>query len=92
MINLEKCVLGDSQGQYLGHLINEQGTRPLPDRVEAVHSFTKPVTISDLRRFLGIINFYRKSLKNAAEVQAPLHVYLVGAKKKDKRLIECTAR
>lgn len=89
-INVDKCVLGASEVRYLGYLINAQGTKPLPDRVNAIINFKKPETISELRRFLGMINFYRRALKGAAATQAPLHDLLVGAKKKDKRPVSWT--
>lgn len=63
------------------------GTKPLEDRIEVIKNFQKPKTIQELHRFLGIINYYRRFIKEAAHTQAPLHQYLVGAKKKDKREI-----
>ncbi|KYQ52555.1 hypothetical protein ALC60_08323 [Trachymyrmex zeteki] len=39
----------------------------------------------ELRRFLGLINFYRRFIKNATNIQAPLHALITGSKKKDKR-------
>ena len=35
-----------------------------------------------------MVNTYRRNIPNAAAVQAPLHVYMVGAKKNDKREID----
>lgn len=84
-INVAKCVLGSNEVRYLGYVINSQGTSPLPERVSAIKNYKKPETIAELRKFLGFINFYRKFLKNAATAQAPLHEYLKGAKKRDKR-------
>ena len=90
VINLSKCVFGASKVRYLGYLLNEKGTKPLPDRVTAVLNYEKPSNVSQLRRFLGMLNFYRQSLKHAAEIQAPLHKYLIGSTKKDLRPIEWT--
>ena len=39
----------------------------------------------ELRRFLGLVNFYRRSLKHAAQTQEPLLVYLRNSRKNDKR-------
>ncbi|GFU60012.1 RT_RNaseH_2 domain-containing protein [Nephila pilipes] len=49
-----------------------------------------PDTIHELRTFLGMINFYRRYLKNAAKTQAPLHDLLKKAKKKDRRKVPWT--
>lgn len=58
--------------------------------MEAISNYSLPQTISELRRFLGIINFYRRFTKNAAYVQAPLNKFLQGAKRKDKRPVPWT--
>lgn len=57
------------------------------EKVKAILNFPKPKTVSDLRRFLGMINFYRRCLRHAAHIQAPLLVFLYSAKKCDKRVI-----
>jgi hypothetical protein len=41
--------------------------------------------MKDLRRFLGMINFYRRFVKKAAEIQSPLHNLLTNVRKNDKR-------
>ncbi|GBM02974.1 Retrovirus-related Pol polyprotein from transposon 412, partial [Araneus ventricosus] len=50
----------------------------------------QPKTITDLRRFLALLNFYRRFLKNAAHEQSLLSDYLKGAKKNDTRLTNWT--
>jgi len=77
--------------EYLGYIVNKEGIRPTQDRVKAVVDFKKPSTISELRRYLGIVNFYHRFIQNAAAILAPLNKYLIGAKKHDKRPIEWTA-
>ncbi|GBN24741.1 hypothetical protein AVEN_255704-1 [Araneus ventricosus] len=53
-------------------------------------NYKRPENIQDLGTFLGILNFYRCYLKDAAKNQALLHEYLKGSKKKDKRKIQWT--
>lgn len=89
-INVAKCVFGEETVRYLGYEIDEFGTRPLPDRVRAILDYKKPNNISELRRFLGILNFYRRFIRNAARSQVLLNAYLVGARKNDKRPIVWT--
>lgn len=84
-INIEKCTFAASQ------LISEKGIAPLPDKVQAVQEFPKPENVQQLRRFLGMINYYRRNMPNAAEVQAPLNAYLVNSKKNDKTPIKWTS-
>jgi len=82
-INAAKCIFGKKEIDYLGFTINSQGTKPLATRIETVHNMSKPKDINGLR-FIGIINFYRRFIPNAASIQAPLHEYLTNTKKRDK--------
>lgn len=41
-INPAKCVFGAKEIKFLGYLVSEQGTKPLPEKIEAIKSFTKP--------------------------------------------------
>lgn len=90
ILNPSKCTLGVKEITFLGHSINAAGSKPLPDRVEAIQRFPKPRTIAELRRFLGTVNFYRRSLPKAASVQSVLHAYLTDSRKNDKREIPWT--
>ena len=72
--------------QFLGHQIDSQGIRPLPDKVhvQAAKEFPQPTTTytCKLREFLGLVNFYHRFLPNAACILQPLHK-LLGATKRD---------
>lgn len=85
VLNPSKCVFGVEEVTFLGYHISKDGTRPPPERIQALRDFPLPKTVEGLRRFLGMINFYRRFLPNAAELQAPLidaltAVQLKGAK------------
>lgn len=89
-INVAKSKFAEEEVEYLGYMVNQKGIRPTTDRIKAISNFKKPDNISELRRYLGIINFYHRFIKDAAAVLAPLNKYLVGAKKRDRRPIEWT--
>ena len=90
-LNVEKCEFGKLEITFLGYLINHEGCRPTKERVEAIIQFPKPTNVMQLRKFLGMMNFYRRNLPHAADVHAPLLVYLTDSKKNDKREIVWTA-
>lgn len=83
-INVDKCQFGQQEFECLGHTINAHSILPTTERVRAVTSYPRPETVHDLRRFLGLINFHRRSIPHAAQVLEPLHCYLVNSKKNDK--------
>ncbi|GFS96916.1 hypothetical protein NPIL_447881 [Nephila pilipes] len=75
-----------------GHLVTQQGTKPLPDTVEPILNYPKPKTIKELQRFLGILNFFRRFLPNVAQHQIALSEFLKGTRKNDNRVIEWTTQ
>lgn len=90
VINPSKCQFGNEEVIFLGYSINKWGFALPSDKVSAIEGYTRPETISDLRRFLGIINYYRRCIPGAAQLQAPLNDFLKGAKKNDRRKIDWT--
>lgn len=90
VINPSKCVFGQPEVQFLGHLVTSNGIQPLPEKVSAIKSFSLPIVACDLKRFLAMINFYRRFIKNAADHQQPLIALINGNRKKDKMPIEWT--
>lgn len=87
-INLGKCCFGKEKIDFLGYEVTSEGIRPLPEKVQAIIDFPKPRTVEQLRRFLGMVNFYRASLPKAANDQAELNKYLKNARKKDRTIIQ----
>ena len=55
VINPTKCTFGVEEIIFLGYSVNAEGIKPLAMRVEAIVDFPKPVTIKQLRGFLGIV-------------------------------------
>ncbi|CAK1593602.1 unnamed protein product [Parnassius mnemosyne] len=81
LINTSKCIFGVDEVKFLGCRISESGTKPLTEKVQVILDYPQPKDVRQLRRFLGIINFYRRFLPNAAQTQAPLNNLLTGAVK-----------
>ena len=79
VINTGKCVFGVRELEFLGHAVSQRGIRPLPGKVEAVKRFERPQSVKALQRFLGMVNFYRRFLPNAAATMRPLTDALAGA-------------
>lgn len=79
LINTAKCVFGASEVEFLGYHIDANGTKPLESKVQAIKEFPVPKTAKQLRRFLGMINFYRRFIPKAANIQAALSSLLTGS-------------
>ncbi len=89
VINISKCVFGQPEVKFSGYQISKLGTKPLHSKVETIKYFKQPQTVDQLKRFLGMLNYYRRFLPKAAEIQVPLLDCIKGNKKKDKSPINC---
>ncbi|GFW20809.1 hypothetical protein TNCV_1050301 [Trichonephila clavipes] len=75
-----KCIFGVTSIKFLGFKVSESGIEPLSDRVGCILNFPQPTTLTQLRRFLGLFNFYRRFVPKAAHLLAPLNKFLEGIK------------
>jgi hypothetical protein len=42
--------------KFVGHIIDADGIRTDPDKIQAIIDMNPPSNISDVRRFLGMVN------------------------------------
>ena len=75
-LNRSKCVFAASSLNFLGHQVSEDGFAPLPNKVEAIKEFELPRTPKQLRRFLGMYQYYAKFVKAYAEFLQPLYNFI----------------
>jgi hypothetical protein len=59
LINPAKCVFKASEVIFLGYKVSAECSRPLEERGAHLQDCPPPKTISQLRRFLEMLNFYR---------------------------------
>ena len=91
-LNMNKCVFGASQLNVLGYKLNASGITASDEKIAAVKNFPAPVTIKELRQFLGLVNYQRRFIENAAELLSPLQDYLKGKVKNETKIsLNCNA-
>ncbi|XP_058816375.1 uncharacterized protein LOC131679659 [Topomyia yanbarensis] len=71
-INLEKSKFGVSEIPFLGYLLNTDGLRANPEKVRPIVEYERPNTVTKLRRFLGMANYYRRFILDFSGVTAAL--------------------
>ena len=86
VINPNKCLFGVPELDFLGHHITCYGISPLPEKVQAIRDFPKPQTQRQLRRFIGLVNFYHRFLPHCADLMHPLHSLISPGKVKSQDL------
>ena len=75
-LNKSKCAFMLPKVEYLGHVINGLELHPTKDKVKAIQEARQPRNVTELRSFLGIINYYSKFLPNLSAKLAPLYQLL----------------
>lgn len=76
-----KCDFFKSEISYCGHVIDKHGLHKLKEKIEAILQAPNPQNVSQLRSYLGLVNYYHKFLPNLATTLHPLNALLqTGAK------------
>ncbi|VDI23999.1 Hypothetical predicted protein [Mytilus galloprovincialis] len=61
---------------YLGFKINKHGIYPVESKVEAIDKAPSPTNVTELKAYLGMLNYYNRFLANLSHLLKPLHVLL----------------
>ena len=72
-INFSKCKFGVEQVKFLGHIVSRHGVEVDTDKIKAIKEYPKPNTIRKIRAFIGLASYYRRFIKDFAELAKPLH-------------------
>ena len=75
-LNKEKCAFFLEQIEYLGHTIDAQGVHPTGEKIKAIKNAPQPKNVTELRSFLGILNYYSRFLPTLSAKMAPLYSLL----------------
>jgi hypothetical protein len=81
-VNIHKSELCKDEVEYLDYYITD-GIRPLNSKVEAINNIAPPKTRKQLRRFIGMVNYYRDMWIHRSHLMTPLSA-LTTVKKKWK--------
>jgi len=71
-INQEKSSFSKREISILGTIISASTARPDPEKVKAIKSFRSPTKVTEVRSFLGLLEFYGRFISNLATLKEPL--------------------
>lgn len=72
VLKASKCLFGQTQVAYLGHIVSRKGLEVNPKKVKAISKWLIPKLIKHLRWLLGLIRYYKKFVKGYATMMPPL--------------------
>uniref|UniRef100_A0A0N5BYB2 RNA-directed DNA polymerase n=1 Tax=Strongyloides papillosus TaxID=174720 RepID=A0A0N5BYB2_STREA len=71
-INIAKCTFCSSEIVFLSYIFNSFGYKPHCKNIVAIKNIKPPTDVSQVRMFLGAVNYFRSHIYNAAKVEEPL--------------------
>eukprot|EP00096_Caligus_rogercresseyi_P008633 TRINITY_DN2783_c0_g1_i6.p1 TRINITY_DN2783_c0_g1~~TRINITY_DN2783_c0_g1_i6.p1 ORF type:complete len:1211 (-),score=137.53 TRINITY_DN2783_c0_g1_i6:1226-4822(-) len=71
-LNKDKCIFASPELTYLGFKVSEQGRSLDPELVRPLLEFPTPSSPSEVKSFLGLVNFYGHFVKDLAAMAYPL--------------------
>ena len=67
-----KCEFAKKEVIYLGHIITPEGVKPNPAKIQDVLNYPAPKNVNQIRTFLGLAGYYRRFVKDFAQIAHPL--------------------
>ncbi|XP_063220109.1 uncharacterized protein K02A2.6-like [Bacillus rossius redtenbacheri] len=72
-VKKQKCHFLKEEVQFLGYVISREGIRPAGDLQEAIKKAPVPTTVTQLKAYLGLINFYARFVQGMSGKLKPLY-------------------
>ena len=75
-LQLSKCKFMQTSVTYMRCVISSEGISPTTEKVDAVKQALRPENTTQLRSFLGMINYHGKFIHNLSSILHPLNQLL----------------
>ena len=80
-----KCEFFRTRISYLGHIVSKDGIETDPKTVKAIRNWPIPVSVTDVRSFLGFTNHYHRFIRGYVQIAKPLYKLISGKNSKLKK-------
>ena len=86
-VNIMKCSFLKDKVKVLGHIVSQDGFLSDPVKVEAISKFSPPMDITNIIKFMWVINFFQRFISDCVTLAEPL-IKLTCDKKLLKKYME----
>ena len=69
---LSKCVFAVQEVEYLGFILKSGKLAMNPNKTQAIEVWETPKSKKELQSFLGLVNYYRRFIRNCSKIAKPL--------------------
>ena len=83
-LKLSKCNFFCTEISYLGHKVSVARMEPGTDGLKGIAEIAPPATYTQVRKFLGVMGYFRRFIKGYARIAKPLNDLLQGESSKLK--------
>src|SRR6266498_1938700 len=73
MVKVKKCKFARKELKFLGHVINREGIRTDPEKIEKMVNLEPPKNLKELWSRLGLFSFYRQYIKGFSTITKPMY-------------------
>ena len=67
-----KCGFWLQSVAFLGHIVSSEGIRVDSQKIKEVKRWPRPTSVTDIRSFVGLVGYYRRSIEGFLSIASPL--------------------
>ena len=79
-LNPSKCRFGLNEIDYLGYIVTPTGVQPNPKKIQAIQALSRPKTVTEMRRLIGMVQYYRDLWPRRSHILEPFTALSSGKK------------
>lgn len=71
-VSPKKCSFMKEETEFLGMIVGREGIKVDPDKIRVIQEWPIPTCITDVRSFVGLLQFFRRFIQNFSALASPL--------------------